>query len=157
MTQDSKTSSVLKLSKKQGFWSLHEVSYRARQPHHQVTVLNPQHQQQTKSAASVYRTSTNLQCHLKEDNHESGNIDEFQRYLREPVRSRDENLFAYWRKTGKQNFPGLCSMVMKYLATAATQVRSEKLFSTAGNAVTCRREKLCLDHVQQLHFLHENL
>ncbi|KAL3195414.1 hypothetical protein MRX96_015876 [Rhipicephalus microplus] len=35
--------------------------------------------------------------------------------------------------------------------------RSERLFSTAGNVVTSRRELLLPDHVEQLVFLHENL
>ncbi|KAH7946188.1 hypothetical protein HPB49_021227 [Dermacentor silvarum] len=87
----------------------------------------------------------------------TANIEEFQRYLREPTCSKDQDPLAFWKETGKQHFLGLCKMAMKYKGIPATSVPSEKLFSTAGNIVTARREKLTPDHVQQLLFLHENL
>lgn len=87
----------------------------------------------------------------------TANIEEFKRYLREPTCSKDQDPLAFWKETRKQRFPGLCKMAMKYMGIPATSVPSEKLFSTAGNIVTARREKLTSDHVQQLLFLHENL
>ncbi|XP_037502732.1 E3 SUMO-protein ligase ZBED1-like [Rhipicephalus sanguineus] len=88
---------------------------------------------------------------------ETANIKEFKRYLREPTCRRDQDPLAWWKETGKQHFPELCKMAMKDMGIPATSVPSEKLFSTAGNIVTARREKLTSDHVQQLLFLHENL
>lgn len=89
--------------------------------------------------------------------HGSSSIDEFRQYLREPTCGRNEDPLAYWRTSGKQKYPSVSTLAMKYLGIPATQVPSEKLFSTAGNIVTARREKLSPEHVQQLLFLHENL
>ncbi|KAH7967623.1 hypothetical protein HPB52_001229 [Rhipicephalus sanguineus] len=84
---------------------------------------------------------------------ETASIEELKRYLREPTCSKDQDPLALWKETGKQHFPGLCKMAMKYMGIPATSVPSEKLFSTAGNIVTARREKLTSDHLGTLSSL----
>ncbi|KAH6948587.1 hypothetical protein HPB50_025183 [Hyalomma asiaticum] len=82
----------------------------------------------------------------------TASIEELKRYLREPTCSKDQDPLAFWKETGKQHFPGLCKMAMKYMGIPAASVPSEKLFLTAGNIVTARREELTPGHVQQLLF-----
>ncbi|KAH7970925.1 hypothetical protein HPB49_016716 [Dermacentor silvarum] len=86
----------------------------------------------------------------------TSDIEELQHYLREPTCTKDQDLLAFWKETGSK-LPGLSKMAMKYMGILAMSVPSEKLFLMAGNIVTAHREKLTLDHVQQLLFLHENL
>lgn len=77
-------------------------------------------------------------------------------YLATPMLPRSENPLEWWKSHGSQLYPALAKVAQKYLSIPATQARSERLFSTAGN-VSSQRELLLLDHVQQLVFLHEDL
>lgn len=88
--------------------------------------------------------------------HASSAIEEFRQYLREPTCDRNDDPLAYWQAAGKK-YPSVRTLAMKYLGIPATQVPSEKLFSTAGNIVRAQRERLAPEHMQQLLFLHENL
>ncbi|KAH6948852.1 hypothetical protein HPB50_026603 [Hyalomma asiaticum] len=158
VTQGLRTSSVLNRSRKQGSRSLQELSCSSFQKKSQVTVPKCQHLQLTRSASAVYGQLEKLAA-SSERRHsaERASIEEFKRYLREPTCSKDQDPLAFWKETGKQHFPGLYMMAMKYMGIPATSVLSEKLFLMAGNIVTALREKMTLDHVQQLLFLHENL
>lgn len=77
-------------------------------------------------------------------------------YLKTPLIARTEDPLAWWRCRGKHLYPSLVSVARRYLSIPATQTRSERLFSSAGSIVSCKRELLLPDHVQQLVFLHEN-
>lgn len=78
-------------------------------------------------------------------------------YLGTPVLPRSENPLKWWKNQGSRLYPALARVAKKYLSIPATQARSERLFSTAGNVVSSRRELLLPEHVEQLVFLHENL
>ncbi|KAJ8882073.1 hypothetical protein PR048_018561 [Dryococelus australis] len=55
------------------------------------------------------------------------------------------------------NFPLLAEMARQYLGIPATEAASsERVFSSAGNSVTERRERLATDHVEELIFLQRN-
>lgn len=77
-------------------------------------------------------------------------------YLKTPLLARTEDPLAWWRCRGRHLYPSLVRVARRYLSIPATQTRSERLFSSAGSIVSCRRELLLPDHVQQLVFLHEN-
>ncbi|KAJ8872712.1 hypothetical protein PR048_026326 [Dryococelus australis] len=60
-------------------------------------------------------------------------------------------------QNNKINFPLLAPIAQHYLGIPATQVSSERLFSSAGNTVSIRRENLLAEHVEELVFLHGRL
>ncbi|KAJ8885260.1 hypothetical protein PR048_011457 [Dryococelus australis] len=70
-------------------------------------------------------------------------------YLAAPRLARHCNPHDWWRKNQH--------IAANFLAMPATQVASERVFSTARNIVTCRRELLLPRHVDELTFLHDNL
>ena len=81
---------------------------------------------------------------------------EISNYKREPSLKLSEKPLKWW-KLYKHAFPNLALMAQKYLGIVATSVPSERLFSTAGNIVNCKRAALSPEHVNQFVFLHENL
>lgn len=83
--------------------------------------------------------------------------EEVEEYLYSPVRPRSENPYLWWRNLGKDKYPLLAKVAQLYLSIPATQVSSERLFSTSGNVVTSRRELLLPEHVEQLVFIHSNM
>lgn len=80
--------------------------------------------------------------------------DELQRYLAAELLNRNECPFKWW-KNNQVKFPRVARAAKKYLAIPATEVSSERLFSTAGNVVTHRRSLLSTEHVEQMTFLHD--
>ncbi|KAJ8578531.1 hypothetical protein ON010_g668 [Phytophthora cinnamomi] len=66
-----------------------------------------------------------------------------------------ENPLKWW-KSNAGDFPLLSPVVIKYFGVAATSVPSERCFSSAGNAITSRRNKLTGDNVRDIIFLHNN-
>ncbi|KAJ8892535.1 hypothetical protein PR048_005116 [Dryococelus australis] len=59
------------------------------------------------------------------------------------------NPYAWW-KEHQECFPSVAQVALRYLSLSATQVASERVFSTAGNIITNRRELLLPHHVEQL-------
>ncbi|KAH6942679.1 hypothetical protein HPB50_009230 [Hyalomma asiaticum] len=82
--------------------------------------------------------------------------DDVQNYLRAPLLPRCEDPLDWWKSKGSHLHPSLVRVARRYLSVPATQTTSERLFSTAGAIVTCRREHLLPQHVEQLVFLHDN-
>ncbi|KAH9383796.1 hypothetical protein HPB48_025566 [Haemaphysalis longicornis] len=82
--------------------------------------------------------------------------EEVEDYLRMPVIPRSENPYLWWKNTGKSRYPVLSRIALIYLSIPATQVSSERLFSASGNVVTCRRQLLLPERVEQLVFIHSN-
>lgn len=73
-------------------------------------------------------------------------------YLAGNVIPRSSDPLVWW-KQNQSCFPGLAKVARRYLAIPATQVESERLFSSAGNTVTTRRENLSAENIEQLVFL----
>ena len=53
-------------------------------------------------------------------------------------------------------FPSLAALARSYLAIPATEVASERVFSTAGNTLTKLRNQLDPGTVDAIIFLHKN-
>ena len=68
----------------------------------------------------------------------------------------DEDPLLWWKKRESQ-YPLMVKLVRKYFSIPATSVRSEEIFSTAGNVLTGKRNRLLPENVNRLVFLHENL
>ena len=56
----------------------------------------------------------------------------------------------------KTLYPLMCRLVLRIFSFVATSVPSERLFSSAGNIITEKRNCLTPQHADQLIFLYEN-
>lgn len=81
---------------------------------------------------------------------------EVQCYRNEMIAELSDNPLKWWSMREVQ-YVHLIKVVKKYLCMAATSVRSEEVFSTAGNVLTHKRNRLLPANVNRLVFLHENL
>uniref|UniRef100_A0A1X7VX41 HAT C-terminal dimerisation domain-containing protein n=1 Tax=Amphimedon queenslandica TaxID=400682 RepID=A0A1X7VX41_AMPQE len=85
-------------------------------------------------------------------------LSEVRRYM-----YNDEDMLEYdgdpmeWWSIHKSHYPTLCKLVRKLWCVPATSVRSEELFSTAGNVLTDKRSRLLPDNLDKLVFLSNNL
>ncbi|XP_076651127.1 uncharacterized protein LOC143358110 [Halictus rubicundus] len=77
-------------------------------------------------------------------------------YFNENVVSRDTNIIEWWG-CHRKRFPILSLAAQHYLAVPATQVTSERLFSTSGNIVTQTRSRTCLVVKRSRFILHPPL
>ncbi|XP_035984217.1 zinc finger BED domain-containing protein 4-like [Fundulus heteroclitus] len=77
-------------------------------------------------------------------------------YLSEPVIPRSGQPLVFWRDN-KSRFPALAQAAQDYLCAPCTSVDSERLFSTAGNIVDEKRNKLSAKNAEMLIFLKKNL
>ena len=57
----------------------------------------------------------------------------------------------------KNSYPELTLLARIYLAIPASEVKSERLFSTAGNTITPKRSTLEPDFAERLLFMHQNV
>ena len=62
-----------------------------------------------------------------------------------------------WWKANAGSFKCLSILAKKYLCVAATSVASERVFSTSGNIVSAKRNRLSPETVDMLTFLAKNL
>ncbi|XP_077063423.1 E3 SUMO-protein ligase ZBED1-like [Siphateles boraxobius] len=77
---------------------------------------------------------------------------ELDSYLVSPTIDSETDPLTWWR-LHQVNFPQLSKLARKYLCIPATSSPSERLFSTAGNVVTCQRTCLKPTKVNMLVFL----
>ena len=82
--------------------------------------------------------------------------DEIEQFQKEPQLHHDEDALLWWR-TNEARFPTLGKLARKYLCVPATSVPSERIFSTAGHVISCRRSSLTPENADMLIFLHKNL
>lgn len=78
-------------------------------------------------------------------------------YKRETTSPADSNPLQWWKTLGSAKYPHLAQLARKYLGVPGTSVRSERVFSTAGNIVNKKRSALDSEHVDRLIFLANNL
>ena len=78
---------------------------------------------------------------------------ELEAYISEPVRVLDP--LIWWRNNASK-FPRLAKLAKRFLCVPATEVPSERSFSTAGGTVTKLRASLSSDNVDRLTFIHKN-
>ena len=81
---------------------------------------------------------------------------EVERYIQEPLLDLDDDPLDWW-KSRQSQYPLMSQLVRKYWSLPATSVRSEEAFSTAGNVLTTKRNRLLPENVDRLVFLHDNM
>lgn len=81
---------------------------------------------------------------------------ELNMYLQTADLDAEEDPLVWWRQH-EVNFPLVAKLAKKYLCIPATSSASERVFSTSGNIVTCKRSCLKPERVDQLVFLALNL
>ncbi|XP_065096779.1 E3 SUMO-protein ligase ZBED1-like [Paramisgurnus dabryanus] len=84
-------------------------------------------------------------------------IQELTSYMTEPPLPADSNTLHWWRDTGCNKYSLLSTLARKYLCVPGTSVRSERVFSIAGNIVNKKRAALDPDQVDRLVFLANNI
>lgn len=99
---------------------------------------------------SLYKTSDSVQSN-------ESSIQEMQTYMRESPLSADSNPLLWWRDKGCARYPQLSKLARKYLCVPGTSVRSERVFSSAGNIVNKKRAALDPEQVDRLVFLANNM
>ncbi|OXU16701.1 hypothetical protein TSAR_013589 [Trichomalopsis sarcophagae] len=91
---------------------------------------------------------SNLHCYFLASDR---NI-EIEGYMKLQLLSKTENIFVYWQNL-QVNFLVLSKLATPVLATLATSVSSERLFSKAGNTKRDRRNRLTGNRLNILLFL----
>jgi hypothetical protein len=81
---------------------------------------------------------------------------EFAAYFQVVQHDMKEKPLRWWRKNGDR-FALLGRVAQKFLGIVTTSVPSERCFSSAGNVVTARRNRLGGDTVWNIVFIHNNL
>jgi hypothetical protein len=82
--------------------------------------------------------------------------DELTEYLaREAVLDLDKDPLTWWRER-TDKYPILSRMARKHLCMQATSVPCERVWSTAGNALTAQRMGLSPKNLESLVLIHEN-
>lgn len=81
---------------------------------------------------------------------------ELRSYFNEPRIGFTEDPFLWWQKNSTK-YRLLSGVARKFLGISATEVASERVFSSAGNIVTKTRSRLTGDNVEKLVFLNQNL
>ncbi|KAJ8362710.1 hypothetical protein SKAU_G00115410 [Synaphobranchus kaupii] len=78
-------------------------------------------------------------------------------YEREAPLPADSNPLQWWKTSGSVRYHHLAQLAHRYLCIPGTSVRSERVFSTAGNIVNKKRSALDPENVDRLVFLANNL
>lgn len=81
---------------------------------------------------------------------------ELETFLNDPIIAPEDNAFEWWSNNAVR-FPLVATVARTFLAVPGTSVPSEQLFSTAGQVITERRNRLKPEHAEQLVFLCKNL
>ncbi|XP_076662006.1 E3 SUMO-protein ligase ZBED1-like [Halictus rubicundus] len=76
-------------------------------------------------------------------------------YISEPQLRFDLDPYEWW-KARTHKYPRISKIAKKYLTMPATSAMSERCFSSAGNIVTAKRNRLLPENVNTLVFLHQN-
>ena len=80
---------------------------------------------------------------------------ELDMYKAESPPDLDSDPLAWW-SSRKELYPLMSKLVQRMFSFVATSVPSERLFSTTGNVITDKRNRLTSEHADQLIFLFEN-
>ncbi len=82
--------------------------------------------------------------------------EEMEKYCKAPSLPLTEDPIN-WCHAHEVTFPFLSWLSKRYLCIPGTSVSAERVFSTAGDVVTAKRNTLKPEHVDQLVFLQKNL
>ncbi|XP_061794382.2 uncharacterized protein [Nerophis lumbriciformis] len=83
-------------------------------------------------------------------------IQEVQRYLAEGNVARSQDPLKYWDQQ-KTTFPNLFQLSLHFLCTPASSVPCERVFSTAGEIITKKRNRLKFNTLGKTGFLNKNM
>ena len=81
---------------------------------------------------------------------------EVQRYMTDPPLERSEEPLEYWINH-KNVYPHLFKLAQQFLCTPASSVPSERVFSTCGEVVSKKRNRLSPKSVEKIMFINQNL
>lgn len=81
--------------------------------------------------------------------------DELTRYLSEPQINHNENPCLWW-KARENVYPKISVLAKNILCIPASSASSERVFSTAGNIITPKRNRMTPYHLSALVFLKNN-
>ena len=81
---------------------------------------------------------------------------EVRRYVDEDMLDYDSDPLVWWSMR-KNQYPTMVKLIRKLWCLPATSVRSEELFSLAGNVLSQRRNRLLPDNLDYLIFLCNNM
>lgn len=81
--------------------------------------------------------------------------DEMTRYLEEPACNLESNPLEWW-KSKAHIFPVLSRYALPYMCLQGTSVASERLFSTAGDVVSKKRNRLSSNMINMIMVLNRN-
>ena len=70
---------------------------------------------------------------------------------------RSKDPFQWWKTEGKSRFPKLYKLAVRYLSIPATSVPSERIFSSAGEVISKKRNRISDENARMLICLHSNL
>lgn len=79
-----------------------------------------------------------------------------EKYLADPLIPFHTGSSYRWWNENKLRFPSLAKLAQRYLSAPPTSVRSERLFSTAGNLYSDRRSRLAPERAEILLFIKSN-
>lgn len=85
----------------------------------------------------------------------SGTI-EVRQFIEDAAISINEDPLTYWKNKAVV-FPRLAKLAKKHLSVVATSVPSERVFSTAGQLISDRRNRLLSENVEKVMFLNGNI
>ena len=85
----------------------------------------------------------------------AGDVDEVQRYLLHPKLSAEDDQYEWWARYGN-TFPNLAHLARYYLATPASSVDNERVFSGTGKLLEPKRSRLEGKKASMLAFLYFN-
>ncbi|XP_054287804.1 E3 SUMO-protein ligase ZBED1-like [Macrosteles quadrilineatus] len=102
-------------------------------------------------AAAAKKHSTSESSARQEASIES----ELARFFNGEVIDQSDDPCKWWQDNANF-FPLLRNVALQYLAIPATEVASERMFSSAGGVVAEKRQRLTSFHVEELVFLHQN-
>ncbi len=74
-----------------------------------------------------------------------------------PLAPRKSNPLQWWKNEGHLKFPMLYKLATKYLSMPATSVPSERIFSTAGEIISKKRNRLGDENASTIIFLNANM
>ncbi len=82
---------------------------------------------------------------------------EMKRFMALPIQDRETDPIKWWVTEGKPSFPYLYEAAIKHLVCPATSVPSERVFSTAGEVLSKKRNRLGSECANMIITLHSNM
>ena len=83
-------------------------------------------------------------------------VAEVDRYKGEECIDIDDKPLMWW-KIRESQYPLIARLARRYFSIPATSVRSEEIFSVAGNILSEKCNRLLPENVDKPVFLHENM